>query len=124
MPDTVTFTQWPVSVTVLETPLTLTWLSWHAIVLLSLMPATLICPPGGAVVTVFAGPAAPGAVGWMLRMLGMEMPGTFGNSRVDLFTMNHPTPPATAMKTTAPIPSTSHGMPAEVFRGGGAHGAL
>src|SRR6476661_2862908 len=108
-------------VTVLETPLTLTWLSLHAIVLFSLTPATLICPPDGAVVTVFAGPPPPGAVG---GMLGMEMPGTLGNSRVDLFTMNHPTPPATAMKTKAPSPSTTHGMPAEVFRGGGAHGAL
>src|SRR4029079_10961858 len=130
MPDTVTFTQWPVIVTVLETPLTLTWLSLHAIVLLSPTPATLVCPPAGAVVTVFAGPLSPGAVGWMpgvlgtLGGLGMEMPGTLGNSRVDLFTMNHPTPPATAMKTTAPSPSTTHGMPAEVFRGGGAHGAL
>src|SRR4029077_17763630 len=124
MPDTLTFTQWPVIVTVLETPLTLTWLSLHAIVLLSLTPATLICPPDGAVVTVFAGPPPPGAVGWMLGKLGMEMPGTLGNSRVDLFTMNHPTPPATAMKTTAPSPSTTHGMPAEVFRGGGAHGPL
>src|SRR6476619_868281 len=123
MPDTVTFTQWPVIVTVLETPLTLTWLSLHAIVLLSLTPATLICPPDGAVVTVFAGPPPPRAVGWMLGMLGMEMPGTLGNSRVDLFTMNHPTPPATAMKTTAPSPSTTPGMPADVFRGGGAHGA-
>ncbi len=46
-----------------------------------------------------------------------------GNSRVDLFTMYHPTPAAMPMNTTAPIASTTHGMPADTFRGGGAHGA-
>ena len=51
MPDTVTFVQWPLIVTVLETPLMLTRLSLHAIVLFSPTPATLSCPPGGAVVS-------------------------------------------------------------------------
>ena len=46
-PDTVTVAQWPVIVTVLAIPSTLTWLSLHAIVLVSLTPATLSCPPGG-----------------------------------------------------------------------------
>jgi len=69
MPDTVTVVQWPVIVTVLETPLMLTSLSLHAIVLLSPTPATLTCPPGGASVTVFAGPP-PGVGGSTAGMLG------------------------------------------------------
>jgi hypothetical protein len=56
-------------------------------------------------------------------MLGMLMPGISGKLLVALFTTTNPTPAAMAMNTTAPMPSTTHGMPADVFRGGGAHGA-
>src|SRR5258707_6990068 len=127
MPDIVTAVQWRVIVTVLETPLTLTRLSLRAIVLVAWTPATLSCRPGGGMVTVFAGPPL-GMLGWTLGMLGklgMLMLGTLmvGNWRVDLPTMYHPTPAAMAMNTTAPIASTTHGMPAGTFRGGGAHGA-
>jgi hypothetical protein len=59
----------------------------------------------------------------MEGMLGMLTPGISGKVLVALFTMTNPTPAAIAMNTTAPIPSTTHGMPAEDFRGGGAHGA-
>jgi len=48
-PDTVRLEQWPVITTVLETPLTLTMLSLHAIVRFSLIPEMLSWPPGGGV---------------------------------------------------------------------------
>jgi hypothetical protein len=51
-PDTVRLAQWPLITTVLETPLTLTTLSLHAIVRFSLMPETLTLPPGGGVADV------------------------------------------------------------------------
>ena len=69
MPETETVAQWPVIVTVLETPLMLTWLLLHMSVLFALMPDTLSCPPGGPGVNVFAGPPL-GAFGWMVGMLG------------------------------------------------------
>jgi len=128
MPETVTVAQWPVIVTVLETPLMLTSLLLHVSVLVSLMPDTLSCPPGGAAVTVFAGPPL-GTFGWMLGMLvgklGTLMLGILmiGKLCVALLDMYTPTPAAMAMKTAAPIPSTTHGMPADVFCGGGVHGA-
>src|SRR6185503_5369924 len=58
----------------------------------------------------------------LLGTLGMLAPGMAGISRVDLFTTRKPTTPAMAMNTTAPMLNTSHGMPADDFRGGGAHG--
>ena len=48
-PDTVRLAQWPVITTVLETPLTLTTLSLHAIVRFPLIPEMLSWPPGGGV---------------------------------------------------------------------------
>ena len=48
-PDTVSLAQWSVITTVLETPLTLTMLSLHAIVRFSLIPEMLSWPPGGGV---------------------------------------------------------------------------
>src|SRR4051794_13559942 len=97
-------------------------------VLVCSTPATLSCPPGGALVTVFAGPP-PGVGGWTLGMLGklgmlgMLMPGMSGISREDLFTTMNPTPTARITNTTAPAASTTHGMPADGLCGGGAHGA-
>src|ERR1700712_2611261 len=61
-PDTVTLRHWPVSTTVLLTPLMLTRLSLQAMVLLSPTPETLMSPPVGAAVTV---EAAVGAVAWL-----------------------------------------------------------
>jgi hypothetical protein len=58
-----------------------------------------------------------------LGMLGMLMPGISGISRVAWFTMTIPTPATRIKNTTAPIPSTTHGMPPDALRGGGAHGA-
>jgi hypothetical protein len=55
--------------------------------------------------------------------LGILTPGISGKLLVALFTMTNPTPAAIAMNTTAPIPSTIHGMPADDFRGGWPHGA-
>ena len=46
-PDTVRLAQWPMITIVLETPLTVTMLSLQAMVLFSLMPETLSCPPSG-----------------------------------------------------------------------------
>ena len=45
IPDTVTFTQWPVMFTVLRMPLTVTEPSLQATVLLFSMPETLTSPP-------------------------------------------------------------------------------
>src|ERR1700693_4762429 len=61
MPDTVRLAQWPTMTIVLEIPLTVTTLSLQAIVLFSLMPETLSCPPSGGRGTV-DGPAVGVAV--------------------------------------------------------------
>src|ERR1700712_1255033 len=49
-PEMLRLAQWPVSTTWLPTPLTLTSLSLHTSVRLSLIPATLRLPPAGAAV--------------------------------------------------------------------------
>ncbi len=59
-PDTVRLAQWPVTTTVLETPLTLTMLLLQAMVRLALMPETLSGPPGGGVGAPADGGRAPG----------------------------------------------------------------
>src|SRR5262245_3689513 len=122
MPETVTVVQCPVIVTVLDTPLTLTTLSLHVIVFDSPTPATLIWPPGGAVVGI-EGMLGMLGIDGMLGMLGMVTPGILGIVRVDLFTMKKPTAPATTKNRTAATPKITHGIPADDLRGGGVHGA-
>jgi len=56
-------------------------------------------------------------------MLGMLTPGKSGIWRDALFTMMNPTPAAMIMNTTAATAKTTHGIPPDDFRGGGAHGA-
>src|SRR6059058_353105 len=57
-PEMLRLAQWPVSTTWLPTPLTLTLLSLHTTVRVSLIPATLNVPPAGAVVFDVDGAAA------------------------------------------------------------------
>jgi hypothetical protein len=54
-------------------------------------------------------------------MLGMLTPGMLGIARVDLFTTKKPTAPATIRNKTATTAKTTHGIPADDFRGGGGH---
>ena len=79
-PETLRLAQWPVITTVFETPLTFTELSLQTIVRFSLMPATLMFPPFGAVgaaVSDVDGAAArvcvmaPEGVGASEEMLGI-----------------------------------------------------
>jgi hypothetical protein len=58
----------------------------------------------------------------MLGKLGIEMEGIVEIACDVLSTMTNPTTPAMIRNTTAMPPKTTHGMPAEDFRGGGAHG--
>lgn len=70
-PETVRLAQWPLITTVLDTPLTLTTLSLHAIVRFSPIPETLTRSPGagvgdvdglGVLVRVVDGAVPPGEV--------------------------------------------------------------
>src|SRR3954454_341869 len=98
-------------------PLTVTGLSLHSSVFVSPMPATLSCSPGAAAV------GSEGTFGMDgTEMLGMRTPGKLGIELVDLFTMKNPTAPAMTMNTTAAITKTTHGTPADDFRGGGGDG--
>jgi hypothetical protein len=71
-PEMVRLAQWPVITTWLATPLTLTLLSLHTTVRISLIPATLRLPPVGAIVTDVADVdgTVPGGVGLGEEKLG------------------------------------------------------
>lgn len=71
MPATVRLAQWPVMTTLLDTPLTLTWLLLQVTDLFSLMPETMMVPPDGG-----AGDDDGPADG--VRVLVLEGPGLRG----------------------------------------------
>src|SRR6476661_711844 len=135
IPETEIFTQWPVMFTVLRMPLTVTLASLHEIVLFTSIPETVRSCPGAPVMTPESVWGAPGAAG-MLGMLGISTDGNAGTSMeppplktcgpvdADILVQTKAPIPMATRKTTAMMPNTAHGMPADGLRGGAPYGAF